>query len=193
MCRFYLTAARQFIGCSVRRTDARPSRICCICAITSAPFQSPPRKRIRLGPIAPARPAAAAFRREISPGQFDRLILGEQDGVINADPPASGEPATILEVDPASALLHRYVDDQKKRLSVVLCDLYEFLNDRASPAQLAVHEVLRGFPYRIETEGSESLKKRPSEIRAVFSTTRDYLISHFMYGNHYYADEIQYS
>src|ERR1700730_2648858 len=99
--------------------------------------------------------------------------------------------ATSSAMPTSLALRRHYGEDDGKRQSAALYDLYKLLNDRISPTQLAVHEALRGLPYRIKAEGSESTKKKLSELRTVFSTIRDYLIDHFMQGNHYYADEIQ--
>jgi hypothetical protein len=106
----------------------------------------------------------------------------------SAEAPAA--PATISAAS-APSLLHRYEEDDRKRLSAVLHDLYELLNDRVSPAQLAVHEILRALPYRIQAEGSEPINKRLLALRTAFAAARDQLIEQFMQGSHYYADEIQ--
>jgi hypothetical protein len=107
----------------------------------------------------------------------------------SADAPA--EPSSAISEASAPSLLHRYEGDDRKRLSAVLYDLYELLNERVSPAQLAVHEMLRALPYRIQAEGSESIKKRLLELRTAFATARNQLIEQFMQGSHYYADEIK--
>jgi hypothetical protein len=123
---------------------------------------------------------------------LDKPAVGEEsivDPNVSSSSPTPASPAIASKVP--SALRRHYEEDDRKRLSVVLYDLYTLLNESVSPPQLKVHEILRALPYRLHAEGSESIKNTLAELRSVFSTARDTLIEQFMQGNHYYADEIQ--
>jgi hypothetical protein len=87
-------------------------------------------------------------------------------------------------------LRRHYEEDDRRRLSGVLYELYTLLNETVSPPQVAVHELLRELPYRVRSGESGPIKARLSELRTVFSSTREELIQRFMLGSHYYADEI---
>jgi hypothetical protein len=104
---------------------------------------------------------------------------------------AAAQQRQIADLQPPSAIRRHYEKEDRERLSVIFHNLYDLLNERVSPAQLAVHEMLRAVPYRIQAEGSEPIKQRLWELRTVFFTVRNQLIEQFMQGDHYYADEIQ--
>jgi hypothetical protein len=103
----------------------------------------------------------------------------------------SAEPATTALEAAVPSLLHRYEEDDRKRLSGAMFDLYELLNKRVSPAQLEVHKITSGFLYRVGNEGSQFIIDKLLELRDIFFRVRDELIDSFIPGNHYYADEIQ--
>jgi hypothetical protein len=112
---------------------------------------------------------------------------GNTSGPNNAAPVIPTSTATPLPP------LHRhYEEEDRKRLSAVLFDLYTFLNENVSPLQVEVHKILRELPpHRVRSGGATPIKARLSELRTAFAEARDDFYRRFKSGSHYYADEIE--
>jgi hypothetical protein len=110
--------------------------------------------------------------------------------------PGIPSPTSSLEahnpVPAAQPVLRRhYEEEDRRRLSVVLYDLYTMLNENVIPAQLEVHQTLGELPALVRSQGMQTAKARLSALRMVFADARDDYIRRFKSGSHYYADEIE--
>jgi hypothetical protein len=115
--------------------------------------------------------------------------ISTEDPQKEANNAASGVPATGSAAPPS--LRRHYEEEDRKRLSSAMYDLYELLNKHVSPAQLEVHKITSSVLYRVRNESSQFIIDRLSELRGTFCMARVELIDRFIPDNSYYADEIQ--
>src|SRR5205823_6255816 len=77
---------------------------------------------------------------------------------VRASVPHISVTPAVLPAAKESPLLRHYEEEDRKRLSAVLYDLYTFLNDTISPHQIEVHEILRELPHRVRSGGQNQRK-----------------------------------